>query len=48
MDTVISLTKKICKNRGEVTNITNTKYELSVQLQCEQYSAENDGKTSSI
>ena len=34
--------KKMCKNRqkGKVTNITEIKYELSVQLQYEQYYAE--------
>ena len=42
-DTVILLTKKkMYKNRqqGKVTNIAEIKYELSVQLQYEQYYAE--------
>ena len=36
----------MCKNRqrGEVTNIVEIKYELSVQLEYEQYYAEIEGK----
>ena len=47
IETVISLTKmKIYKNipNGKVTNIPKIKYELSVELQYEQYSAEIGGK----
>ena len=47
IDTVILMTKKkIYKNRqkGKVTNITEIKYELSVQLQYEQYYAEIERK----
>ena len=47
IDTMILLTKKkIYKNRqkGKVTNIGEIKYELSVQLQYEQYYAELEGK----
>ena len=47
IDTVILLTKKkIYKKRqkGKVTIITEIKYELSVQLQYEQYYAEIEGK----
>ena len=38
--------KKIYKNRqkGKVTNIAEIKYELSVQLQYEQYYAEIEGE----
>ena len=44
--TVIILTKKCTKSRrkGKVTNIAEIKYELSVQLQHEQYYAEIEGK----
>ena len=45
-DTVILLTKKkIYKNRqkGKVTNIAEIKYELSVQLQCEQFYNDLEG-----
>ena len=47
IDTVILFTKKkIYKNRqkGKVTNIAEIKYEMSVQLQYEQYYAEIEGK----
>ena len=47
IDTVILLTKKkICDNRqkGKVTNIVEIKYELSVQLQCDQVYAGIIGK----
>ena len=49
IDTVIILTKKkIYKNRqkGKLTNIAETNYEISVQLQYEQYYAEIEGKLS--
>ena len=38
--------KKIYKNRqkGKVTNIAEIKYELSVQLQYEQYNVKIEGK----
>ena len=38
--------KKIYKNRqkGKVTNIAEIKYELSVQLQCEQFDNDLEGK----
>ena len=47
IDTVILMTKKkIYQNRpkGKVANIAEIKYELSVQLQYEQYYAEIEGK----